>query len=291
MPVMSSTLRAIAARGATTASVPSRPATDVETRFRSRRPRLSMKSIAVRSMTTSRASAMALFDLCLQALDVREIDLAAETDEDAPILDSACIRGRGSVMVEGLSRRDAEAYHRAGRGRFAAEIGRQPPHDLCPSSSVSRSTAGWKRPESRTSTRKPSLAALRHVDLDVAGLAVAVGVLDRVRARLADREEERLLQRLSRPLVHRASIAWMRGARGARRRAPGTGGDSATLAPPRAARPSPRRHRRARSRRRAGHERAQTSSTGRSATARPAAASRSRLSSNRSLRRSTSPSE
>ena len=57
-----------------------------------------MKSIAVRSMTTSCTSRDGIVDLCLQAVDVRQIDLAAEADDDAPILAVGSHQGAGSVM-------------------------------------------------------------------------------------------------------------------------------------------------------------------------------------------------
>ena len=220
--------------------------------MRSRRPLLSMNSIAVEVDDDVLSIRNRAFDLRLQALDVREVDLAAEADRRRARLRARIPSGElGSVMLEGPSRQDAESYHVPADVDSRLKSAVEPPHDLRPASSIAGRSGRLELPESRTSTRKPPSSLSRHVDLDVAGLAVAVGVLDRVRARLADREEERLLQRLLRPLVRRASSASKRGARAARRPAPGTDGGSARRDAPRAARPSPRRHRRARRRRRA----------------------------------------
>ena len=54
------------------------------------------------------------FDLCLQALDIREIDLATEADDDAPILVLGFHQGSWISHVRRPSGQDAEAYHCAG---------------------------------------------------------------------------------------------------------------------------------------------------------------------------------
>ena len=65
--------------------------------------------------------------------------------------------------------------------------------------SLDEAEAARNLPESRTSTRNPPLSLCQHVNSTSPELGVAVGVLDRVRTRLADRKKDRVLQRFCDP--------------------------------------------------------------------------------------------
>ena len=234
------------------------------------------------------------FNSCSQPLGVRNVDLPAQRNEDAPVPRFELSLGRGHSCPNGSAEWTLKPHNRTGRHRLTAEVGRERPHDGRPASSITRMTQRRRGIcRSRGPRREiPPLSLCSMSTRTSPGSHVTVGVLNRVRTRFADRKKDRVLQGLPRPLVQPASLSSKREDHGALPRAPetddGTGRDG--VASSRTANTAMSSSRES-STPSLATSAAQTSSTGRSATVRAASASLRRPTSIGSLRRSTSPSE